>query len=117
MEDITDADYKHSKRVCKDSEIKRFGQYHDLYLKSDTLFFVDFFQNFRKNYHLNPQKFLSAPQLAWKAISKESKVKLELLTDIDILLIVEKRIRGERCHAIHRYAKANNKYMKYQDKN
>ena len=48
---------------------------------------------------------------------KKNKVKLDLLTDIDMLLIVEKCIRGGICHSIYRYAKANNKYMKEYDKN
>ena len=47
----------------------------------------------------------------------KNKIKLELLTDIDMLLMVEKGIRGEICHEIHRYPKANNKYMKDCDKN
>ena len=121
MEDITDADYMHAKRVCKDFEIKNLGEYHDLYLKSDTLLLADVFENFRKMclkiYHLDPVKFLSAPGLAWQAALKKTEVKLELLTDIDMLLMVEKGIRGGICHAIHRYAKANNKYMKDYDKN
>ena len=48
---------------------------------------------------------------------KKTKVKLNLLTDIDILLVVEKGIRGGICHAIYQYVKANNKYMKKYDKN
>ena len=60
---------------------------------------------------------LSAPGLAWKAAIKKTKVKLDLLTDIDILLIVEKGISGGICHSIYQYAKANNKYMKDYDKN
>ena len=55
--------------------------------------------------------------IGWQAALKKATVKLDLLTDIDMLLMVEKRIRGGICHSIYRYAKANNKYMKYYDKN
>ena len=62
MEDITGADYMHVKRVCKDSEIKNLGKYHDLYPKSNALLLADIFENFRKMclkiYHLDPVKFL-----------------------------------------------------------
>ena len=113
MADNTDADYMSVKRICKDFEIK-----FNLYLKRDTLLLADVFENFRKSYlkiyHLDPLKFLSAPELTWRAALKKTDVKLELLTDIDMLLMVEKVIRGG-CHAIHQYAKANNKYMKYYD--
>ena len=87
--DITDADYMHGKRVCKDFEIKHLGEYHDLYLKSETLLLVDVFKNFRKMclkiYELDPVKFLSASGLAWQAALKEADVKLELLNDNDML--------------------------------
>ena len=53
---------------------------------------------------------------SFKTFKKKTEGKLELLTDIDILLMVEKGIRGGICHAIHRYAKANNKCMKDYDK-
>ena len=61
--------------------------------------------------------FLSAPGLAWQTCLKKTEIKLELLTGIDELLIDEKRIRGGPCHAMHRYTKTNNKYMKSYDKN
>ena len=111
----------HGKRVCRDFEIKNFGEYHDLYLKSDTLLLADGFENCRKRclkiYWLDLVKFLSSPRLVWQAALKETEVKLELLTDIDMLLIVEKDIRGGIYNAIHQYTKANNKYMKDYDKN
>ena len=70
-----------------------------------------------KLYELDPSHFLSLPVLAWQACLKKTNVKLELLTDYDMLLMVEEGIRGGICHSIHRYAKANNKYMKNYDKN
>ena len=115
MEDITDVDHRHAKRVFKSLNNKNIGDYHDLYVQSDTLLLADVFENFRnmqiKVYELNAAHFLSAPGLAWQACLKKTGVKLELLTDVDMLLMVEKGIRGGICHAIHRYAKANNKYM------
>ena len=61
--------------------------------------------------------FLSAPGIAWQACLKKTGVKPELLTDTDMLLMVEKGIRGGICQAILKYAKANNKYTKNYDKN
>ena len=121
MEDITDTDYRHANNVFKELELKHLGEYHDLYVQSDTLLLADVFENFRnmciKVYELDPAHFLTAPGLAWQPCLKKTEVKLELLTDNDMLLMVEERIRGGMCHAIHRYAKANNKYMKNYDKN
>ena len=92
MEDITDADYAHAKRVCKDFEIKNLGEYHDLYVQSNTLLLADVFENFRniclEIYKLDRTKLLSAPGLAWQVTLKKAKVKLHLLTDINMLLMV-----------------------------
>ena len=105
MEDITDAGYAHTKRVCKNFEIKNLGEYHGLYVQSDTLLSAYVFENFRNMcieiYRLDPAKLFSASGLAWQAALKKTKVKLDLLTDIDILLMVEKGIRGGICHSIH----------------
>ena len=121
MEDITDAENSHLKRVCKDFEIKNLGKYHDLYVQSNTLLLADVFENLRnqclKIYELDPAKFLSAPRLAWQAPLKKTKVKLDFLTDINVLLMLEKGIRGRIFHPIYRYAEANNKYMVHYDKN
>ena len=72
---------------------------------------------FIKVYKLDPAHFLPTPELAWQACLKKTEVELELLTDVDMLLMVEKGIRGGICHAKHRYAKANNKYMKSYNEN
>ena len=116
MEDITDADYAHAKKISKDFE--NLGEYHDLCVQSNTLLLADVFENFRnvclKIYRLDPAKFLSAPGLA---AFKKTKVKLDILTDIDMFLMVEKGIRGGICHSIYQYAKSSNKYMKDYNKN
>ena len=82
---------------------------------------ADVFNNFRKMClkidHLDPAKFLSDPGLAWQAALKKNEVKLELPTNINMPLMVEKETRGGICHAIYQYAKANNKYMKDYDEN
>ena len=120
MEDITDADYRHGKTVFEYLINNNLGDYHDFYVQSDTLLLADVFENFRntciKVYELDPAHFLSASGLAWQACLKKTEVKLEFLTDVDMLLMIEKGIRGGICHAIYRYAKANNKYMKHYNK-
>ena len=112
MEDIDEIDYRHDYRF----ELENLGDYHDLYVQSDTLLLADVFENIRdmclKEYELDPAHFLSLPGLAWQACLKKTNIELELLTDYDKLLMVEEGIRGGICYSIHRYAKANNKYMK-----
>ena len=120
LEDIAIKDYAHVQKVWGVNEIKNMGEYHDLYVKCDTLLLADVFENFRdkciKIYELDPAHFLSAPGLAWQACLKKTEVKLELLTDTDILFMIEEGIRGGICQAIYRYAKANNKYINSYDK-
>ena len=70
-----------------------------------------------KEYELDPAHFLSLLGLAWQVCLKKTNIELELLTDYDMLLMVEGGIRGGICHSIHRYAKANKKYMKNYNNN
>ena len=102
------------KKVYKELKRDNLGEYHDLYVQSDTLLLIDVFENFRniciEIYELDPAYFLAVPGLAWEACLKKTEIELEFLTDIDTLLMVEKGIRAGICHAIHRYTKANNIY-------
>ena len=94
---------------------------YDLYVQKDTLLLADVYENFRNmcvgKHQLDPVYFVSAPGLVWQACLRKTGVKLELLTDTDMLLMVEKGTRDGICQATHRYAKANNKYMKNYNKN
>ena len=114
LEDISDSDYEHAKKVFK-KYCKNMGDYHDLYVQTNTLLLADVYENFRNKcleiYGLDPSYFYSVPGLAWQACLQKTRVKLGLLTDIDMLLMIETSIRCGMCQAIYRHAKANNKYM------
>ena len=120
-EHITDDGYAHAQKVWDTFNIKNLGEYHDLYVQSDTALIADAFENFRDKcieiYELDPAHFLSAPGLGWQACLKKTEVELELLNENDMLMMFEEGTRGGMCQATYRYAKANNKYMKNYDKN
>ena len=117
MGDITDADYTNRERVCKDFEIKGWDEYHDLYVQSSTLLLAGIFNNFHnislEICGLDPAHFFSVPGLARHSVWKKATVKLDLITNIDFLLMVEKGIRRRICDIIHRHANTNNKYKNY----
>ena len=120
-EHITDEDYAHAQKVWDTFKIKNLGEYHDLYVQSDTALLADVFEKFRDKcieiYKLDPAHFLTAPGLAWQSCLKKTGIELDLLTDNDMLNMFENGIRGGICQASYRYAKANNEYMKNYDKN
>ena len=104
------------KEFVKILKFKRsLKEFHDFMLLRDV--FENFWNTCLEIYELDAAKFLSDPGLAWQAALKKIKVKLGLLTDIDMLLIVEKRIRVGICPSVYRYAKANKKYIKNYDIN
>ena len=104
-EHITDEDYAHAQKVWSTFNIKNLGEYHDLYVQSDTLLLADVFENFRDKcieiYELDPVHFLFAPGLAWQVCLKKTQVELELLTDNDMLTMYEEGTRGGMCQATY----------------
>ena len=89
--------------------------YHDLYLESDVLLLADVLENFRnvclKNYKLDPAWYYTSPGIVWDAALKMTGVELELLTDPNMLLMIEKGVRGGVSMISKIHGKANNKYM------
>ena len=114
-EEISEEDYQHAIKVWKTFNCQTLQDYHDLYLKTDVLLVADGFENFRKtclkHYKLDPCHYYTASGLAWDACLKETKEKLQLLKDYDMLMMLERGIRGGISHISKRYASANNMYM------
>ena len=113
---INNYNYNHVLNVWKTWNMKTFKEYLELYNVTDVLLLADVFENFRdiclKNYGLDPVYYYTAPGLAWDAMLKMTKINLELLSNVDMLLMIEKGIRGGISIISNRYGKANNKYMK-----
>ena len=117
---INNYNYRHVLNVWKTWNMKTFKEYLELYNITDVLLLADVFEKFRDmcliNYGLDPVYYYTAPGLAWDAMLKMTKINLELLSDYDMLLMIEKGIRGGISIISNRYGKANNKYMKDYNK-
>ena len=115
MANVSQGDYQHAQKAWKEFGIRNLGEYHDLYLRTDVILLANVFEAFRdtclEHYSLNPVHFYTSPGLAWKACLRKTRVRLELLTDPDMLLMFEHGIRGGITQVVHRYALENNKYM------
>ena len=120
-ENISEDAYSQAQNVWNTFNLQNMGEYHDLYLKTDILLLTDVFENFRKTcltyYKLDPLHYISSPGLAWDAMLKMTGINLELITDIDMQLFIEKGLRGGISYIAHRHAEANNKCMKNFDPN
>ena len=116
---ISEDAYSRAENVWNTFNLQNMGEYHDLYLKTDILLLTDVFENFRKTcltyYKLDPLHYITSPGLAWDAMLKMTKINLELITDIDMQLFIEKGLRGGLSYIAHRHAEANNKYTRNYD--
>ncbi|XP_026819648.1 uncharacterized protein LOC113558395 [Rhopalosiphum maidis] len=111
-ENIKDMEYRHAEKVWRHFDCKALGEYSDLYLKIDVLLLADVFENFRDicptTYSLDAAFYYTVPGLSFDACLKFTSIKLELLSDYDMLMMCEKGIRGGLTQASMRYGKANN---------
>ena len=115
MSSISEEDYQHAQQVWKEFGIHNLGDYHDLYLRMDVVLLANMFEAFRdtclKHYKLDPAHFYTSPRLAWLTCLKCTGIRLKLLTDLDMLLMFERGIRGGITQVVRKYALANNKYV------
>ena len=111
---ISPADYKHALEIWNAFHCKNLGDYHDVYLRSHLLLLADVFENYRQMnlecFNLDPAQYLSGPQISFDACLKMTKIKLELISDLDMYNFFEKGIRGGVSTISQRFTKANNVY-------
>jgi hypothetical protein len=112
---ITMDQYKHAETIWNTFNIQDLGSYSDFYLKTDVLILTDVFQNFREvcktHYDIDPCWYYSAPGLSWDACLKMTNINLELITDYEMFILIEKGIRGGISVCTKRYSEARNKYL------
>ena len=116
---ITDEDYAHAQEVWDAFGCRTLGDYHDLYVATDAMLLADVYENFRKvcqeKYGLDPAHYYSAPGLSWDVLLRKTGVELELLTDMDMHLFIERGMRGGISMVNKQYAKANNPLVEGYD--
>ena len=112
---ITDDEYNHAQDIWNNFNCQNMLDYSNIYLKTDVMLLTDIFENFRdvcmKTYDLDPAQYYTAPGLSWDAMLKYTNIKLELLTDFEMIAFIKSGIRGGISVCCNRYGKANNKYM------
>jgi len=113
------SDYDTAKEVWEFFDCKTLLDYHNIYLTCDVLLLADCFENFRKaclaEQKLDPLHYVGLPGFAWDSMLHSTKIKLDLISQVDVYNFFEQSIRGGMSQVGLRAAKANNKYMKNYD--
>ena len=116
---ISGKDYLKANNIWNEFKMNTTGDYHDLYLKTNVLFLADVFKKFINTcldyYGLDCCHSFRSPGLSWDAMLKVAGIELELISDIEMHLFIEKEMRGGISYIAKKYSKANNKYMKCYD--
>ncbi|RLU21144.1 hypothetical protein DMN91_005517 [Ooceraea biroi] len=116
---VSESDYAHAENIWQRFTIRTLGKYSDLYLKTDVLLLADVFENFRdsciNSYGVDPAYYYTLSGFTWDAMLKHTRINFELLTDIDMVMYIERGIRGGLSQCLNRYAQAKNKYMQSYD--
>ncbi|XP_024877133.1 uncharacterized protein LOC112457997 [Temnothorax curvispinosus] len=114
-ETVSESNYAHAANVWQRFFVRTLGEYSDLYLKTDVLLLADVFENFRDicvvSYGLDPAYYCTLPGFTWDDMLKHTCINFELLTDIDMVMFIERGICGGLSQCFGRYAQANNKYI------
>ena len=108
-------DYSKANNIWNVFKMNTMGDYHDIYLKTGVLLLADVFEKFINMclgyYGLDPCHYFSSPGLSWDAVLRMTKIELDLISDIEMHLFIEKGMRGGISYIAKRHSKANNKYM------
>ena len=95
--------------------MKNHGELHDLYIITDVMILADFVDSFRETvlekYKVDPAHFMIAPSLSWAACLRKTRVKLELLTDPDMTMFIDKSLIGGIIAILSPLALADNPQM------
>ena len=116
---ISEKDYLKADNILNVFKINKMGDYHELYLKKYVLLLACVFEKFISTwldyYGLDLCHYFSSLGLSWDAMLKMTKIKLDLISDIDMHLFIEKGTRGGISYIAKRHSKANNKYRECCD--
>ena len=110
---ISEKDYLKTNNIWNVFKMNTMGDYHDLYLKADV--FEKFINTCLDYYGLDPCHYFSFPGLTWDAMLKMTRIELELISNIDMRLFIEKGMGGGISYMSKRHIKANNKYIECYD--